>query len=159
MFKSYGFTLVELLLYAGLFSILLIVLLSLFSSLISIQLESESTSNITQDGQFLLARLNYDIARSDAIVLPATLGASQSAMTLTIASSSAQYTTSQGNLLLGTDKLNSFATTVSNFSVTRLTNANNDDILSISFILTSAILEKSGTRTETFTTTINRRSH
>lgn len=155
---QYGFTLVELLLYAGLFAILLVVLLQLFTSLISVQLESEATSSITQDGQYILAKLTHDISSSDAVILPVTPGASSSAMTLTIASSSAVYTLSQGNLLLGTEKLNSYATSVSNFSVTRLTNANNQDSLEVSFILTSINTLTSGNKTETFQTTINRRS-
>lgn len=153
-----GFTLIELLLYAGLFTILLVVLLQLFTSLISAQLESEATSTISQDGQYILARLGYDISKSDAVLQPATFGASQSAMTLTIASTSAQYTLSQGNLFLGTDRLNSYAITVSNFYVTRLTNSNAQDSLTVSFVLTSNNILSSGTKTETFQTTINRRS-
>jgi len=95
--------------------------------------------------------------RSSAITLPTTPGASGSAMTLTIASSSAAYTVSQGNFLLGTERLNSYATTVSNFSVNRLTNSNNQDSLQVSFVLTSVATPTNGNRTETFQTTINRR--
>ncbi|HYK08691.1 MAG TPA: hypothetical protein VEW42_04300 [Candidatus Eisenbacteria bacterium] len=155
--RESGFTLVELLLYGGLFSVLLVVLLQIFTSLIGVQMESESTSAIAQDGQYVLAKLTYDISRSDAITMPATPGATSSAMTLLIASSSAAYTVSQGNLLLGTDRINSYATSVSNFIVKRLSNSNNQDSLQVSFILTSKTLVQGENKAETFQTTINRR--
>ncbi len=78
-----GFTIIELLLYMGIFSILLVVLMSLFTSILSVHTESQATSSIDQDGTFALARLAYDIHRSSAITLPA-LGASGSTLTLTI---------------------------------------------------------------------------
>lgn len=153
-----GFTLVELLLYAGLFTILLVVFLQLFSSIIGVQLESESRSAISQDGQYILQRLSYDIMRADSVVSPTTLGATASAMTLTISGSSSAYIVSGGNLLLGSDQLNSFATQVNNFSVLRLSNSNGADSLQISITLTSLTMESSGAKTKTFQTTVSRRS-
>ena len=50
MKKQKGFSLVELLLYMGLFSILLASLMQLFGAIIAVRLESEATSAVLQDG-------------------------------------------------------------------------------------------------------------
>lgn len=68
-----GFTLVELLLYMGVFSILLVVLLELFGTILSTHVESQATSSVDQDGSFILSRLTYDIHNSSLVTNP-TLG-------------------------------------------------------------------------------------
>src|SRR5260221_10945575 len=78
-----GFTLMELLLYMGIFSVLLVVLMQLFTSILSLHAESQATSSVDQDGNFALMRLAYDIHRSSSIVTPA-LGASSRTLTLKI---------------------------------------------------------------------------
>ena len=154
-----GSTLIELLMYMGLFAILLLILLQVFSSIIQVQLDSEATSSISQDGQYILSRLTYDILRSTAIVIPSTLGASSSALTLTINNSAYAYiiATSGGKLVLGTDNLNSYNTTFSNFSVTKLASTNGLTTLTFSFALTSVAKPVQGPRSETFKTTVGLR--
>src|SRR3990167_7290655 len=70
-----GFTIVELVIYMGLFSILLVVMTQLFISTLKVQLSSESTSNVEQDSRFILARMMFDTQNASDIVIPATLGA------------------------------------------------------------------------------------
>ena len=66
-----GSTLIELLLYIGIFSILTAVLFQFFGTIIDTQLESQSTSSVLLDGQYALNRFNYDIKRADSIISPA----------------------------------------------------------------------------------------
>src|SRR6266568_6925831 len=88
--NSRGSTLIEMLLYMGIFAILLVVLTQIFSAIIDVQLESESTSVVSQDAKFLLARLNYDIQQSQNVLIPSSLGSQAS--TLQITSASTNYT-------------------------------------------------------------------
>jgi hypothetical protein len=61
-------------LYMGIFSILLVVLLQIFSSTLSVHAESQSTTSIQQDSTFILNRLTYDIHRANTIVFPSIGG-------------------------------------------------------------------------------------
>jgi len=63
-----GLTLVEMLLYMAVFSILLTVLLQIFFSALDVQLESKATSGVDQDGTYIMARLTYDIQRAQAVI-------------------------------------------------------------------------------------------
>ncbi len=70
-----GFTVIEILLYMGIFSILLIVLMQFFTMILSTHAESQSTSSIDQDARFILNRLSYDIHDATTVSSP-TLGSS-----------------------------------------------------------------------------------
>src|SRR5258708_14824797 len=65
-----GFTLVEMLIYMGIFSLMLIALTQIFTSIIDVQLESQSNGSVSQDGQYILSRLSYDISRAQDIATP-----------------------------------------------------------------------------------------
>jgi prepilin-type N-terminal cleavage/methylation domain-containing protein len=79
-----GVTFIELLIVMGLLSILLVIMLTIFTSSIDDQAQSEGYAATISDGRFLLARLNYDIARATAVTNPATLGSTSSSLGLTI---------------------------------------------------------------------------
>lgn len=155
-----GFTLVELLLYMGIFSILLTVTLQMFGSVFELQLESQATSSVDVDGKFIINRFNYDISRASSITLPATPGASGSALTITVNSQDLTYSLSNGRINLNnastatTDQLNSSETSASNLSFTRLEGAaGNKDIIQMSFILTSEVTQRKGKEVRSFQTT------
>src|SRR5215469_6141095 len=93
--KLKGYSLIELVLYIGILSILLAVLTSIFSSVVDVQLESNATSSVDQDGRFLLSKLLYDVKSSSSIVTPATPGVQSSTMQVTI--NSINYTYSASN--------------------------------------------------------------
>src|SRR5438094_795700 len=88
-----GFTLIEFLMYIGIFSILLVALFQLFTTILDIQSESQATSSVDEDGKFILSRLSYDIQRTNAIVTPASVGQQGSTLQLTIGGASYTYTT------------------------------------------------------------------
>src|SRR5579859_4809889 len=60
-----GVTLIELIIYMGIFSTLLMVLVQLFGSIVNVSLESQSNSSVSQDSRFILSRMSYDIRLAD----------------------------------------------------------------------------------------------
>src|SRR3989344_9129108 len=157
-----GFTLVELLLYIGVFSILVVALFQLFTSIIDTQIESQSTSSVFLDGQYILNRFKYDMERAKSIIIPSSPGEQGSTAKLSIENTTYTYFLVSGNLTLTndvastTDQLNSADTIVSNLNFTRLsdTQGKNTDTLTISFRLTSNIIKRGGPKAENFKTTI-----
>jgi prepilin-type N-terminal cleavage/methylation domain-containing protein len=161
--KQQGFTLIELLLYMGIFTILLVILLELFTSMVQIQLESQTTSSVTADGRFILNRLSYDIQRSQNVLLPASLGQSGTSLQITGASTNFTYTLSNNNLMLtdnttaNTDKINSNDTSISSLTFTRLGNINGKNTIMITLTVKSVAVKESGPQTESFETTSSMR--
>jgi len=155
-----GFTLVELLIYMGILSILLVVLSQIFGSVLDAQLESESTSAVHRDGRFILSKLSYDIHKAQSIVTPAAIGNQSTSLQLTIEGINYTYTVSSGNLEitsgLETNNLNSGDTTVSNLTFTRIGNsvANAKNTVRITYTITSKIVRPKGMETKDFQTTI-----
>lgn len=155
-----GSTLVEMLIYMGIFSILLVVFLQIFSMTLDSQKESQNTSSIAQDGKFIIARLSYDIPEAQTIVSP-TLGGQDSILQLTKGSDTYTYGITNNNLTLTTgseiDRLNSANTTVSNISFKRLGNSGGKNTIQVRFTITGIVLGNKNSDTETFQTTIGQR--
>jgi prepilin-type N-terminal cleavage/methylation domain-containing protein len=155
-----GFTLVELLIYIGMLSILFTVLTQIFGSILDAQLESEATSSVQQDGRFILSRLTYDTRRAQAIVIPAALGSQSTSLQLTISGVNYTYGLSGGNLELtnnlGINAINSGETTVSGLNFTRIGNSvvNAKNTIQIEYTVTSKVVRPKGQETKDFKTTI-----
>lgn len=159
-----GFTLVEILLYIGIFSILIVVLFQLLSSIFDVQLESQSTSSVVRDGRFILNRFSYDIGQAKTIISPISLGSQSASLQFSIGSTTYTYLLVNENLTLAnsslgtTDELNSINTAVSNLNFLRLSDTNGDnDTVTISFILTSKIIKRGEASLQSFTTTMGTR--
>src|SRR3990172_2789819 len=122
--NNLGSTLIELLLYMVIFSILTVALFQLFVMIIETQLESQSTSSVLVDGQYILNRFNYDIKRAKNIVSPLT-GGQSSTLQLSIDTTTYVYTLTNGNLTIASsgaqasDQLNSTNTNISGLNFTR----------------------------------------
>jgi prepilin-type N-terminal cleavage/methylation domain-containing protein len=144
-----GFTIIEILIYLGIFSILLTITLQMFSSIFDIQVESEATSSVAADGKYIMNRFTYDVNRATSITTPSTLGSSTSSLALVINGQTYTYGLSNGNLILqnntaGTaDRLNSNDTTVSNLSFIRLDGGGKDTV-QVSYTLTSEAVRRGG---------------
>ncbi len=155
-----GFTLVELLLFMGIFSIFLIVLTDLFSAIINTRIESEATSSVEEDGRFIISRLAYDISRADSITSPA-LGSGANSLSIVIGGVTYTYQVSSGNFQLtndlGTNNLNSSETTVSTPIFQRIGNSDGKDTIKITFTVNSVTQKITGSETQNFQTTIGRR--
>lgn len=154
-----GFTLVELLLYMGLFSIILVITLQMFASVFDAQIESQATSSVATDGRFILSRFAYDVAQAQSITSPSSLGTPSATLAIVINSSTLTYSLNNGDFLLtnssnGTiDQLNSEATSVSELSFTRLMGGSGGkDVIQLSFTLTSEAIRKTKKEVLTFQT-------
>lgn len=163
-FFQKGVTIVELLLYMGILTILLTILTSVFVSALDVQSESNATSSVEQDGNYILARLNYDIHRAQSIDIPSYNGLpTTDNFQITIDGTSYTYSVDGNNNLiltdsLGVNNLNNYGTDVSAFSVQRLGNAGRvENSLKINFTLTSRTRRVSGFETKNFQTNISLR--
>jgi Tfp pilus assembly protein FimT len=152
-----GVTFVELLLVMGLLSIFLVVLTTIFTSTLDVQNQTNSYSAVVSDGRFIMARLNYDIARATAVTTPAALGGSGSSLVMTINATTFTYAMSGSNLQLtdstGSATLNGGGTTVSNLTFQRIGNSGGKDTIRYTFKLTSTTLHDATTDNQTFTST------
>jgi type II secretory pathway component PulJ len=159
-----GFTMIELILYMGLFSILLLVLLQIFSSILSVHLESQATSSIDQEANLIMSRLTYDVHRASAITTP-SLGSQGSTLQITGSNLDETYAITSNNLQL-TDNI-AHTTNIMNspdvtptitFKTLGNTVAGNQKSVQITLILTSTIKRTGGlTETQTYTTTVQTR--
>lgn len=94
-----GFTIIEMTIYIGLMSILILVLTRIFISALDTQVESESVTNVQQDGRFILARLNYDISLASSINTPASMGAQENSISLVRNGQTITYSLTNGDLI------------------------------------------------------------
>lgn len=168
---SDGFTLIELILYMGILSILLMVLVQLFGSIVNVNLESESNAAVSQDGRYILNEITYTLRQAKTFILPAGLGTANKSTQLqftTYAGKTYTYSLStdpagQQKLLISdgisTEQLNSNGTTVSNLSFTRYatTGTSGKNMITLSFTLTSTTQQPKGYQQETFMTTVGGR--
>lgn len=156
-----GFTLIELVLFMGLFSIILGILVNLFSVIVDAQMEVQSTSAVESDSKFITTRLMHDIQRAESILTPATLGAQTATLNLSISGTDFQYALSNGNLELteGTDvdNLNSAETNVTSISFQRLGNIGGKNAVKVSFSISGRNPSAAGSEMKIVTTTIGLR--
>ncbi len=155
-----GYTLIELLLYFALVSLMFVQLSSLFLSILEAKSQSQALSAVERDGQFILARLAYDIKRSANIVQPLLLGENSPTAKLIIEGVNYTYVVDDGQLVLIVEDQHqplNFDTQISNFSIQRLGNPGGKHALKISYTVTSPIVQNTGFESREFQTTIGMR--
>lgn len=155
--QTNGFTLIELIIYMALLAAFLLILTSIFVSVLDIRVGSQAVSSVDQDGRFILSRLAYDINRASAVSLP-----NSTTMTLSIGGQSYTYSIVSSNLQLAaptsTDNLNGSGTTISGLNIQRVANTGGrEETFQIVFTLTSVNQKQSGPEVRNFQTTIGRR--
>lgn len=159
--KTKGFTLIELMIYIAIFSVLIVVLSELFSAILNVKKESEANTAVQQDVSYLMTRFMYDISRASSVTVPSTLGETGSSLQIVIDGINYSYALSGGQLTLtnnnGTDSLSSSETTVSNLSFTRLGSGSTKDSIRFSFTVTSNVVQSSGQESKTVLTTVGLR--
>ena len=159
--RSPGFTIIELVIYAGILTMFLYVLTGIFTEVLDMQLESETESSVVQDSRYILSRFSYDIERASAIVTPAALGDQTSTLVLTIGGVNDTYALVNGNLVFtdtnGSGSVNSYGTNVSGVSFLRYGNVNGKNGVRIAFTLTSTTQRISGSQTRSYQATIGLR--
>jgi len=161
-FTPKGFTLIELVLYVGIFSILVTVLSAIFASIVTVQLDAKAVSSVDQDGRYIMGKLFYDM-RASSIASPSASG--QQTSTLQLQRNSINYTyslDSNSNLQiknLSTNEvnvLNGYDTKVTGLSFLRLGTGGSNDTIQLNYTVTSKISKPSGTESRSFQTTLGR---
>lgn len=156
-----GFTLIELVIYMGLFMILIGVLTTLFTSTIETQLESEAVSSVHQDGEFLLAKLSYDISRAQSILTPVTIGQTTNTLQLSIGGINYTYSITGDTVEITdgsqTDVLNTPRTKITAISFTRIAYPLKKPTIQMSITVQSTTQKKSGFETQNFPTSVSLR--
>ncbi len=142
--KNAGTTLIELIIYMGIFGIILMVLSNFFVSTIEIKRESEAISYTAQDVRFLLQRLTYDIKNATSITTPASLGSQGSTLVTITDGTTNTYTLTGTNLTLNGVQLNGYNTKISNLLFTRLGNNGGKHSIKISLVVTGKVRKASG---------------
>ncbi|MBI4226098.1 type II secretion system protein [Candidatus Roizmanbacteria bacterium] len=159
--KLKGYTLIELLIFIGMLSILLGILSQVFSSIIDARLESESTSSVVQDGNFLLNRFSYDIAKATNVNRPSAVGTSDTTLDLTIDSANYVYALNGGSLELTINssayQLNGINTNISNLNFKRIGNDDGKDTIQLNYSVTSKTQRASGPESKSYQTTVGLR--
>ncbi len=160
--QSRGFTVIELVLYIGLLTIFLVVLTEIFVSVLDVQLESEATSHVTQDGRYIMSRLFYDVSRSQVILSPAAPGSTSSTLQLSIGGAIYSYSVGTNGMLTATDAsgsvpLNGFDTTISNVLFTRLGNSGGKNTITANFTVSSRVTRPQGSESTPFQVTMGQR--
>ncbi len=162
-FSSKGVTVVELILYMSILSVLLTILTSIFVSALDVQSESSASSSVQQDGNYILARLNYDVHRAQSISIPSSNGAVANNFQIIVGGVNYTYSVDANNNLiltnnLGANNLNNYGSSVSNFSVQRLGNVGGvENTLKINLTLTSRVKRISGFEKKDFETNLSLR--
>jgi len=157
-----GVTIIELLIYMGILVVLISVLTSIFISALDVQSESTASSSVEQDGNYILARLAYDIHRAQSISSPA-LGTTANSFTIIIEGVNYIYSIDMNDNLiltndLGVNNLNNFDTKISDLTVEHLGNAGGvEDALNISFTLSSRTKKVSGPEVRDYRTNLSLR--
>lgn len=159
--RSSGFTLVELLIFIGLFSVILLVLSSLFSSIVQQQLENQGMSSVETDSAYLLSRFAYDVGRADAIVTPVANGETSQVLVLEINGQQYEYSMSGDTLQLttasGGGALTSNRTIVSNLQFQKIGNESGVPTVQVRMTLSSRAENSTGRETATINTTFGLR--
>ncbi len=153
-----GFTTIELLVYMGILSFLIMILSTIFVSIVDVQLDSKSTSDVDQDGRYILARLAYDFGSAQSVASPSTPGSSSGTLQISINSINYTYNLDgSGNLQLtnnlGTNNLNSINTTIPSITFQRIGNGGINDTIRVTFTVKSTTQRHTVPEQRTYQTT------
>jgi hypothetical protein len=143
-----GFMLMELIVYIAVFTIFMYITTAIFTSVLAVQVESDTTSVVQQDARFITERLTYDIHRASSITTPNSAGEESSSLELLISGQVYTYALNNGNLEItdnnGTYSLNTDETIFSNLSFLRLGNIGGNHSIVVDFSLESKFARTSG---------------
>lgn len=156
--EGQGFTLIELMIYGVILGMFLMVMTTMFTSMLDMQLASQATSAIAQDSRYIFSRLSFDFGKASEIIEPATIGNQGGVLRLDISGVTHTYSVNNGNLELSNDNgvmmLNSVGTVVSGVSFRRIGNPTGKHSVRIGFTLTSVVTGTAISQTGSYQTTI-----
>ena len=160
-----GTSLIELILYFGLLSIMLIIATDIMFRTSEFSLESAADNDLQDDAKFIVSRFSYDIRKADSISFPTSLGDSSGTLTLSVGSETHSYSINGSDLeyqeTVGpntqTGNLNSNRTKVNYLNFERLGNIGGNPTIKITFELESTTAKKGGPEQKTFETVVSQR--
>jgi hypothetical protein len=160
-----GTSLIELLLYFSLLTIILIIAVDLMIRTSEFSLEAAGQNVLQEDARFIGNRLAYDIHQASSIVTPATLGQTTSTLTISVGAETHTYTLAGNNLqyqkTVGTNtqtaNLNSNLTKINSLSFQRLGNTNGKHTIKITFEIEDLKGKKGGPTKKTFESVVGLR--
>ena len=155
--KSDGFTLVELIIYMGLLSVLIVVFTDIFTSIIDNQLRSTNTSNVADDARYIYTRFIYDVSRAQSVAQPSSFGSSSAAMTLVIGGQNYTYSLLNNNLIVtnptGAYALNGYGSSVSGLLFTKVGTSSAKSTVRINFAVKGIVTTRGISNQQIFQTT------
>ncbi len=154
MRNTRGTTIIELIIYMGIFGTLLVVFTHFFLTVLDIKRESEAISYTAQDARFILQRLTYDIKNATSITTPSSLGSQGSSLVLVVNGSTNTYTLTGSTLTLNGVRLHSFNTDISAVTFRRLGNTNGKNALQIAYTVTGKVRKSSGLKSTIIQTAV-----
>lgn len=143
----------------GLFVIFLGVMTDIFTSLLGLRSDSESVSAVQQDGQYLLNRFQFDLARSTHTFTPSTLGVVTNTLQVSAGGATLTYSLSNANMAQlsdgsGTYTLNSANTIVKNLKFKRIGNGTGNDTVQVSYDVQTVNVQKTQPELKSYATTV-----
>lgn len=156
-----GFTLVELMIYALLFSVIILLLTEVFISTIESRLESEATSYVAIDSRSILSQLMRDITLADAVSTPSSLGEMSALLELQTGGIHRTYTLVNNDLVISdgvsNNVLNGVGSKVTNLSFKRIGNVGGKPTIQIKFTIESTTKRVGKSEIRNFQTTVGLR--
>lgn len=135
-----AFSLIELIIFMGIFSVLILVFTDIFISSLKTKSISESTAYVNQDARFIFAKLSQDVNNASSIDFPALRGIANS-LILRLYGQQETFRLNNGNLELvdesGVHILNSVNTTITNLAFKRLGNEGGKNTIKINITVES----------------------
>lgn len=114
-----AFSLIELIIFMGIFSILIFIFTDIFVSALKTKTLEEATASVNQDANFILTKLQYDVNNASSITQP-ELGATSGSLYMTIDGVGVLYRINAGSLerVVGTEaiSLNGYNSTITSLS-------------------------------------------
>jgi hypothetical protein len=154
---SSGFTLVELIIYMGLLTMMTLIFTDIFMSIIDNQLSSKNTSSVADDGRYIYSRFIYDVGRADSIATPSAYGSSSATLGLVIGGQNYTYSLSNNNLIItdptGTSNLNGEGSTVNSLLFTKIGTTSAHSTVRINFTIKGLVTSRGILDQENFQTT------
>lgn len=157
-----SFTIIELLIYMGILSVILMVFIDLFVSLTRIRTENESISNVQQDSSYLISKFMYDIHQAKTVSLPLHPPSQSNVLSMIVNGTTYSYSVDGANNLIMSDgstnyQLNGYDTTVPSILFTRLGQNDIHDVIKINFTVTSRVKNPAGNESQSYETIIGLR--
>ncbi len=158
-----GFTLVELLVFAAIFSFVVMAFIAILTTVLGIQARESSQGEVASQSQYLLQQVQYYVERSSLVDIPQDGATSTLKLVMGINAQDPTYLTlNNGTVYLqqtatGTPQaLTSAKVSVSNLSFTRRANPPGHDVVAVSFTMAYNTLNPKQMFSQALQTTVAR---